>query len=457
MRNGILLLLLCLAMAIPARAQQVITLQEAIDIALENNYQLKQAENNLELAEEQVFSEKADFLPSINANMSGNQNVGQTFNNITLQYEERTSNSINGSLSASLPIFQGFNNILSLRQSRSNRASQQANLERSRQTVIFNAASQYLQVLVNQELLEISRQTLETSRKQLEQVKAQVEVGAVPAVDQYNQEATVASNELSVIQQENTLEQSRLALIRTLQLDPLEEYEFQIPDVSESDITPRNYDLGNLIEEALDSRADLEAQRMTIEANKLNLEMARWSLYPSLSASASIGSSYQDLYRGQEVENGNITLTKVGFMDQFFDQRIGRSVGLSLNIPIFSNWNTRISIQQAEVNYKNAQLNLENQRYAVQEEVRQALSDYRSYRQQLKSSTAALRAAEKSFETEQQRYKVGSGTLIELSNAQQSYTQAQADRANALYRLLFQEKLLEYYIGNMDRNITLNN
>lgn len=457
MRNGILLLLLCLATALPARAQQEITLQEAIDIALENNYQLKQAENNLELAEEQVFSEKADFLPSINASMSGNRNVGQTFNNITLQYEERTSNSINGSLSASLPIFQGFNNILSLRQSRSNRASQQANMERSRQTVIFNTASQYLQVLVNQELLEISRQTLQTSRKQLEQVKAQVEVGEVPAVDQYNQEATVASNELSVIQQENTLEQSRLALIRTLQLDPLEEYEFQIPDVSESDITPRNYDLGSLIEEALDSRADLEAQRMTIEANKLNLEMTRWSLYPSISASASIGSSYQDHYRGREVDNGNITLTKVGFLDQFFDQRIGRSVGLSLSIPIFSNWNTRLSVQQAEVNFKNSQLNLENQRYAVQEEVRQALSDYRSYRQQLESSTAALRAAEKSFETEQERYKVGSGTLIELSNAQQSYTQAQADRANALYRLLFQEKLLEYYIGNMDQNITLNN
>ncbi|MDZ7773637.1 MAG: TolC family protein [Balneolaceae bacterium] len=119
-------------------------------MAVENNYQLKQARNNLDLADQRVFGEKADFLPSISARFSGNRSVGQTFNNITLRYEERMSNSINGSISASMPIFQGFNNILSLRQSESSRESQEANLERIKQTIIFNAASQYLQVLAKQ-------------------------------------------------------------------------------------------------------------------------------------------------------------------------------------------------------------------------------------------------------------------------------------------------------------------
>lgn len=457
MRKGILLLLLCMTTSLSAQAQEVITLQEAINTALENNYQLKQAENNLGLAEERVFSEKADFLPSISARMSGNRSVGQTFNNITLRYEERTSNSVNGSISANMPVFQGFNNILSLRQSRSNRESQEANLERIRQTIIFNAASQYLQVLVNRELLEIARQTLETSQKQLEQVKAQVEVGSVPQVDQYNQEATVASNELTVIQRENTLDQSKLTLIRTLQLDPLGNYEFQIPDINEDDVIPRQYDLQDLTEQALASRSDLEAQRLSIEANKYNLQMARWSLYPSLSASFSLGSSYQDLYRGLEVVNGQARQIVVGFGDQFFDQRVGRSIGFSINVPIFSNWSTRLSVQQAQVNYKNSQLSLENQRYGVMEEVRQAYSDYVSYRKQLQSSQVALRAAQRSFETQQQRYNVGASTLIELSSAQQSYTQAQADHANALYRLIFQEQLLEYYLGQMDADIQLQN
>lgn len=458
MRKGILLLLICVVTGFSARAQEVISLQEAIDIALENNYQLEQARNNLDLAEERILSEKADFLPNLSASFRGNQNVGQTFNNITLRYEERTSNSINGSISASVPVFQGFNNILSLRQSRSNRESQEASLERIRQTIIFNAASQYLQVLVNREMLEIARQTLETSRKQLEQVKAQVEVGQVPMVDQYNQESTVASNELTVIQRENTLDQSKLALIRTLQLDPLGDYDFQIPDINADNVNPRQYDLQQLTEQALASRSDLESQRLTIASNKYNLQMARWSLYPTLSASASIGSSYQDLYRGQTVDDeGRPTFEKVGFYDQFLDQRIGRSIGFSVNIPIFSNWNTRLNIQQAQVNYKNSRLSLENQRYGVLEEVRQAYNDYTSYRQQLESSRVALRAAERTFETQQERYNVGAGTLIELSSAQQSYTQAQADHANALYRLIFQEKLLDYYIGKMDQNISLNN
>lgn len=457
MRKGILLLFVCLVVGTSAKAQEIITLQEAVDIAVENNYQLKQARNNLDLADQRVFGEKADFLPSISARFSGNRSVGQTFNNITLRYEERMSNSINGSISASMPIFQGFNNILSLRQSESSRESQEANLERIKQTIIFNAASQYLQVLVNKELLEIARQTLETSQKQLEQVAAQVEVGSVPQVDQYNQEATVATNELTVIQRENTLEQSKLTLIRTLQLDPTGSFEFQIPDINEENVTPRQYNLQELTEQALASRSDLEAQRQTIESNRYNLQMARWSLYPSISASFSLGSSYQDLYRGLEVINGQPRQIIVGFGDQFFDQRVGRSVGFSVNIPIFSNWNTRLSVQQAQVTYKNSQLSLENQRYGVMEEVRQAYSDYTSYRKQLQSSSVALRAAQRSFETQQQRYNVGAGTLIELSSAQQSYTQAQADHANALYRLIFQEQLLEYYLGQMDTDIQLQN
>ncbi|MDZ7773638.1 MAG: TolC family protein [Balneolaceae bacterium] len=309
----------------------------------------------------------------------------------------------------------------------------------------------------NKELLEIARQTLETSQKQLEQVAAQVEVGSVPQVDQYNQEATVATNELTVIQRENTLEQSKLTLIRTLQLDPTGSFEFQIPDINEENVTPRQYNLQELTEQALASRSDLEAQRQTIESNRYNLQMARWSLYPSISASFSLGSSYQDLYRGLEVINGQPRQIIVGFGDQFFDQRVGRSVGFSVNIPIFSNWNTRLSVQQAQVTYKNSQLSLENQRYGVMEEVRQAYSDYTSYRKQLQSSSVALRAAQRSFETQQQRYNVGAGTLIELSSAQQSYTQAQADHANALYRLIFQEQLLEYYLGQMDTDIQLQN
>jgi len=90
------------------------------------------------------------------------------------------------------------------------------------------------------------------------------------------------------------------------------------------------------------------------------------------------------------------------------------------------------------------------------QEVNQAYNDYTSYVKQLESSEKALTAAERSYQTQKQRYEVGSGTLIELSDANAQYVEAQANRAQALFRVIFQQKLLEFYIGKMDRNMSLN-
>src|SRR5699024_6285008 len=84
MRKGILLLALGFFMSVNVQAQSQdslnISLQKAIDIALENNYQLKVAENNVELSKKEVLSNKADYLPSVDANLSGNRNIGRTLN-----------------------------------------------------------------------------------------------------------------------------------------------------------------------------------------------------------------------------------------------------------------------------------------------------------------------------------------------------------------------------------------
>lgn len=455
MQKRILLLFISLFLVASLQAQDTekISLQEAIDIALENNIELKKSANELETAKSKSFSAKADFLPSVNGSFSGRQNVGRQFIESEVSFEEVTSNSLSGSISSSIPIFQGFSNILNLRNSRKDVERQQTSLERTRETVIFNAASSYLQVLLDKQLLDIAEEDLEASRKQLEQVKAQVEVGSRPTVDLYDQESQVASNELEVINQENALEISRTQLIRALQLDPLKSYEFAMPEVEVEDVSKKALDLKALTERALANRKDLRSQELLIETLSNDLKEARYDLYPSITANVGVSSGYQDVYRVFDPSTGQPT--SVSFQDQFFDQRITRYAGFSVNIPIFNNWNQRLSIQQAKVNYENAKLDLRDQEYGVREEVRQAYNDYRSYAKRLESSQKALRAAERSYETQKQRYEVGASTLIELSDASARYTEAQSNLANALYNLVFQEKLLDYYIGRLDQDISL--
>ncbi|HKL18907.1 MAG TPA: TolC family protein [Halalkalibaculum sp.] len=445
MQKGILLLTIFLGMTLSLQAQEVekITLQEAIEISLENNYQLKQARNNLDLAEERELSAKGDFLPSINGSLNAGRREGSQFIPGTDNFVNTVSKSISGSVNMGLPIFAGFENINNLRSSQYNKRSEEENLQRVRETVIFQTASNYLQVILDKELLEIDRENLAASQQTLEQVKAQVEVGSRPTVDLYNQEATVANNELQVVNSENALNASKLQLIRQLQVDPLQQYEFSTPEVNPQNVNAQDYNLRQLVNTAMDNRSDLRSDQLGIQSLEHQLSVAKASLYPSLSLNAQISSDYSDRI-------------DFDFSDQFYDQNVVKFIGLSLNVPIFNNFNRRANIQSQMVTYKNAKLNLENTELQVVQDVNQAYNDYQSYVKQLESSRKALTAAEKTYETQQERYQVGAGTLIELSDANAQFVQAQANTTQALFRVIFQQKLLDYYIGRLDQDIELN-
>lgn len=274
-----------------------------------------------------------------------------------------------------------------------------------------------------------------------------MEVGSVPTVDLYNQESIVASNELEVIRQENTLSYSKTQLISILQLDPNKEYEFAAPDLESLDPVQEDIQLSSLIEEALANRSDLRAQELLIQANEHEVGLTRANYYPSLSLDAGISTRYSDTYVGPLGES-------VAFQDQFFDQFVNRFIGFSISIPIFNNLGTRTSVQTALINHKNSQLEYENLRFSVYEEIRQAYNDYMSYSKELETTETALRAAERTYETQQERYNVGAGTLIELSDANAQYVQAQSDRAQAIFRFVFQEKLLDYYLGKLNDEVS---
>lgn len=459
MRHVIAVLILCAGLTFQLDAQNTqassdsvqVTLQEAIDIALENNFQLKVAENNLALSEFNEKSEKADFFPSFSASFSASQSTGPGFVPGSSRFINQTSRGISGNLSSSLPLFNGFENINSLRSSQYDTRSQQENKQRVRESIIFNTASNFLQVVLNRELLQIARETLEASEKTLEQVQAQVDVGSRPTVDLYNQEATVASNELQVTNQENALNISRLQLIRQLQVDPLNTYDFVIPEINVEDMTPTNYNLEQLVATALENRSDLKSEKYSIESIEYQLKATKASLYPSLSLNANLSTDYSD----QSTFPG--TDDQIPFNDQFFDQNIRRSFSLSLQIPIFNNLNIRNNVQAQEINYDNARLRLEDTRLQVVQEVNQAYNDYVAVVKRLESTEKALRAARRSYETQQERYNVGAGTLIELSDANSQFVEARSNRAQAELNFIFQQKLLDYYLGLLNEDIQLIN
>src|SRR5690606_30092786 len=135
------------------------------------------------------------------------------------------------------------------------------------------------------------------------------------------------------------------------------------------------------------------------------------------------------------------------FGEQFRDINRVQVYGMQLSIPIFNNLRTRASVQRSLQLYNNSQLALEDLERSIFTEVQTAVANFKAAQQRVIFADAQLKAAEKALEVERERFRLGTGTLIELNRANASFVQARSEDIQADYTLIFQKTALDYYRG----------
>ncbi|MEO1075535.1 MAG: TolC family protein, partial [Bacteroidota bacterium] len=484
MHLRLLVIAVLLAAAPLALAQETrtISFDEAVRIALDQNVRLQQAELTTRSADLDVSRQRAQmFLPNISASMRPSQQYGLAFNQTTGQLENETTNVFSADISGSVNVFNGFADQAGLAAARLRARSGALSEERTRQDIVFEVASRYLQVLLDEQLVAIQEEAVEAERVQVERIQSLVDAGARPAVDVLRQEALAAERELGLLRAQNAATVSATQLVQTLQLDPFGTYTFSAPPLEALEATFETFDLDELLRGALDARDDLRAQELEIEALGQDIKQARAGYLPSVVLFAGYGSSYASSAQqvATDAEGNTIvldpgtTVTTSGgdivqidgdpfivgtqfafedtpFSDQFFDTNRGGNIGFSVNIPIFDRFQTRTQVQQAQIRASNARLTLESLEQSVALEVRQAYLDYQNAARALDVSAVQVESAEAALSVEQERYEFGASTFADLAQARAAAVQAQSDRAQAIYTFFFRRRLLDYALGALD-------
>lgn len=422
--------------ALFAQTDRTLTYEQAVNIALRENLQIQQQRNVLNTAEAVRNQSYARFLPALGAVVNGQRQVGRAPDLNTARLVDATSDFLSVGLQASLTVFNGFSNVNQLRQARSLAEAQFHQINATKQQVVFDVSQQYLQVLLNQELLRITQSNLEQQEELLESVTIFVEVGTQNIADQYNQEAETKRVALTVVEAENQLAISKARLTRTLQIDPFQEWSFAEPDVEKLELLTENIDLETVYNEAVRHRPDLQQQQKLIDANRFGVRVAQADYYPSLDLNYFYGSRY----------SSNDTLT--------FDQQITKSnitygPSVSLFIPIFQNLRTRAQVQRQRQLLNNAQLDLEDLERSILEQLQTVAADYRAAQQRIVAATAQVKAAEKALEAAKERFRLGVGNILDLNRVNALYVEAQANQVQANYTLIFQKTALDYYTGKL--------
>jgi outer membrane protein len=440
-------LITALALAIgvaPLGAQQApqrITFNDAVGIALRQNVSIRQAKNATELDETAVRQQQLQFLPDLRFNVSGSGDLGRNFNQTEGAIVNQTTGAMSTGLSSSVTLWNGGQNTANLRAARLGEQASTQDLARTEQTVVFTVASNYLELVAQQEQLRVQQENLEALQAQEEQIKRFVDVGSRPISDLYQQQASVAAARVSVVETQRALELAKVNLIQTLQLDAAGDYEFVPPTVSQADVS-RQYNLDSLVVRAYASRADIDADEARVGAAEQDVKAAKASRWPTISLSAGYNTALS-------------SASDLSVADQL-NQRRGGSVGIGISIPLFDRGSADLATQRAQIQAENARLGLEQQRQQVAVEVRRAYLDHRSAQERLTAAQAQQRAADQALAATRERYRVGAATLVELTQSQAAQVQAASALVNARYNLVFQQSLMSYYTGELDpQNVRL--
>ena len=463
--------------AVRAQAVQVVTFEDAVRIALQQNTDLKRAQNAARLRDVLVTRERMDFLPDLEVASGGTRSFGRSFSQEEGQIINETSDFFGADASASVNLFNGFEKVASLRQAGFEERASTLRLERTRQDVVFAVIDGFIGLLQNRELAEVRAEELAAQAELLRQVEGLVDVGRRPKSDLFQQQAARAEARVALAEAEREVELSATRLIQVLQLNPLANYSFVAPALPDSsaEAPAEPYDMGRLLEAAFAGRADLDAAEADVRAARQNIRAARAGYWPSLSLSVGYGSDWASTARvplpGTGADPRTVTVTpddggdpitfpvpgtgadprfqQPSFFD-LLDQRRGGAVRLSLSVPLFDRFQTQAGIEAAQLEAQNAQYDLQDQQQQVALQVREAVLDYRSARTQLDAADERLRAAERAREAARRRYELGAATFVELAQSNAIYVSAQSAYVRTRYSLLLARKLIDYYTGRLD-------
>jgi outer membrane protein len=230
------------------------------------------------------------------------------------------------------------------------------------------------------------------------------DIKASPITDVYSQESQTANSELAYIQAENNYQKSMVTLLNFLALDINGTYTFSFDNDDLRDTTAVPNEFNNLFETALANRQDFQSEKYKVKIAENQVTSSWGGVYPQLS--------------------GNYGLsTNANSPGTLFDQRT-YSAGLSLSIPIFSQFNTEYAIELSEVGLRNTNEDLTALERQIKTDVKNAFLDLETARKQLDVSKTAVISAKESWDAKKEAYTLGAATYLDQQLTYNNYLQA---------------------------------
>lgn len=450
-----------------------LSLEECITYALDHNIDIKKQVLMVENQKESLLQSKLGLLPTLNAGATHGYNWGKTVDRYTNQFATTRVQSNNFYLSSNLPLFQGLTQMNSIQQNKLNLMASQYDLDLIMDNISIAVAGYYLDILYNMEMLEVSKAQLDVTGQQVNRMKKMLDAGTIARGDLLSIEAQAATEELAVVNAENTLSISYLTLQQLIDYPVSTDFRIEKPELRpiqapQIGITPE--DIYNV---ALASRPEIKSAEYRVESAHKGVSIAKGYQSPTLMLSGTWATGYSGAaQQGYDTLNtimpiGYVQSTlepvvtsydypgkyqTIPFSDQL-DNNQNKSIGLSLQIPIYNGWQVRSAISKARLAEEEARYNLVQTQLNLNKTIQQAYADAVAALKNFNAAATKVNAQEEAFKYAEQKFEVGLMNAVDYNEIKKNLTTAESELLQAKYRYLYTTTVLRFYMG---QPLTLN-
>ncbi len=414
----------------------VLSLEQALEIALSENPTIKIADQQIEIKRYAKQGTYASLYPQIDATASyqrviKKQTMSMDFGGQTQTIKVGSDNSFNGGVTLGMPVVNAqlwqslkvsaLDVELAVEQARSSRID-----------MIEQVTKAYYGILLAKQSQELYQSVYDNAVENNDIVKKKFDVGAVSEYDLIRSNVTVQNALPNVIEAEYTVTLALWQLKALLGIDLQREIDVIGSLMDYVHVLDKSYDISQLNLENNTTLKQLDMQEQMLEHA---VKITKLANVPSLSVNAAY------LY------------TALGNDGKFFNKEAWNPysyAGLQLNIPIFAGNKRRAATREARLNLTNLQLQRENVERQLRVGIVQYLNNMQSSVKKYHASAATVDQAQRGYDIAVKRYDVGRGTLVDIDNSQLALTQAELQRNQSIYNFLTAKVSLDKVLGDYD-------
>lgn len=409
MRQRVVYLAISLLAASSLTAQEAKkwTLNDCIEYALEKNIQLQQDKISLEESDVDVMTAKAALFPSLSFSTGHNvtnrpyqENSSTVSGTEIISSNNKTTYSGNYGLNAQWTVWNGNKRMNTIKQRKMNREIAGLTVAETENSLQEQIAQVFIQILYADESVKINENTLQVSRATYERGVELFNEGSISKADLAQLEAQVSNDQYQLVTAQSSLRDYKLQLKQLLELDGTEEMNLVLPELADEHVLQPLPSQTDVYQQALASRPEIQSSKLNIESSKLDISVAKAGYYPTISLSASTGST-----TNSASENAWGKQMKYGWNNM---------IGINLSIPIFDNRQNKSAVQKARLQYSSSQLDLINKQKELYKNIESLWLDATNARQQYDAAESKLKSSRTSFDMVSEQFNLGMKNTVEL-------------------------------------------